>query len=170
MTSRLTNLFIIPIAFLLVALALITAQQAVTKMAWNAPAIVFITDDSSQEVQLLISDNPEEYPVNDCGRNVTLRSVGYLSNDKTDPCLVGSMSFSVFVQRINEWMRRNGNKVIEFPNGVTREAVRHLAATNQLFVAGARAVLLEFAKAHGFDGGLPTFLEDFPFDAFLREF
>jgi len=170
MTTALFDLRSLALTFLLAALAALTlttsritlpiAQQDTPKRV-----IVLAASEETQEIHIFISDDPDNYPASDCGHNISLHLVRFIADDKEDHCTLGWMSRDEFVRRIVEWMNRHGT-TIDFPNGITDDALKVLAR-NPAFVEGAKVVLTEFARAHGFDAPPPTFLGPFPFDAFL---
>jgi hypothetical protein len=156
MTTRLstTTLFLIALAFLAFAI-----QPARTAQRYITAAM------TETEIMISVSDGNDEMPTNDCGHNITIRIVKFLANDKTDPCNIGTLSRAEFIRRVQEHYARNGLK-LDFPNGVTTSAIRYLARTPE-FIAASRAVIDEFANAHGFRN-LPIYLDNFPYDAFMR--
>ena len=150
------------VLFLLTAAATVLTQSA--RQATQRYIILAESSDTS-EVDVFIGDDPDQYPPNDCGHSVSLHIIRLMANDREDHCTIGRLSRDEFVRRIAEWMNQRGVQ-IEFPNGITTEELQGLART-PLFVEGAKAVLAEFARAHGFDVMPKTFLGPFPFDAFF---
>jgi hypothetical protein len=121
---------------------------------------------NTTEVDVYIGDDPDRYPANDCGHNVSLHIVRFMANGCEDYCTLGWISRDGFARRIAEWMSQRGVHM-EFPNGITTEEFQRLERV-PFYVEAAKAVLAQFARSGGLDIPPMVFLGSFPFDAFIE--